>query len=325
MDYSTPLHRLGTTDLMLSPIGLGTWQFSKQKNIAGRVWPTLEDELINRIVRISIEGGINWFDTAEVYGNGASEKALAGSLARTGKKPGEVYVATKWWPMFRTASNIPKSISQRLENLSPFPVDLYQVHHPFGFSSEKSEMAAMARLVKERKVRHVGVSNFSASKMRSAWEALHKEGIPLVSNQVRYNLLDRRIETNGILQTAKELGITIIAYSPLAQGLVTGKFHENPQLLKKAGLRKYSSLFNTSGLEKTRPLVGTVRDLADKYGVTPSQIALNWLINFHNGTVVAIPGATKESHAKDNTGAMHFRMTPDDLLLLDRMSAVFKK
>jgi len=248
---------------------------------------------------------------------------IIGASSGIGKKPGEIKVATKWWPMFRTASNILKTIDQRIKALAPYPIDLYQVHQPWGFSNEKAEMDAMASLVKEHKIRHVGVSNFSAAQMKSAWEALQKHGIQLVSNQVRYNLLDRKIESNGTLQTAKELGITIIAYSPLAQGLVTGKFHDNPELLKNIGMRKYSSPFKPAGLEKSRPLVKTVRELATKYGVTSSQIALNWLINFHGETVVAIPGATKESHAKENAKAMTFSLSQDDLTLLHTKSAIF--
>jgi len=292
--------------------------------MAGKFWPTLEDDLVDRIVKTSLNGGINWFDTAEIYGNGASEKALSKALTDNGKKPGDIIIATKWWPMFRTASSIIKTIDQRTNALSPFPIDLYQVHQPWGFSTVKSEMDAMAELVKEQKIQNVGVSNFSAAQMRSAWEALQKHGITLVSNQVRYNLLDRKIESNGILATAKELGISIIAYSPLAQGLVTGKFHENQELLKNIGMRKYSSQFKPAGLEKSRPLIKTIQELATKYNVSTSQVALNWLINFHGETVFAIPGATKESHATQNTGTITFRLAEEDLDLLDQKSAIFK-
>ncbi|MBK7030421.1 MAG: aldo/keto reductase [Bacteroidales bacterium] len=309
---------------MITPVGLGCWQFSKQNNMAGKFWPNMEDDLITQMVKISLEGGINWFDTAELYGNGASERALAASLKSTGRKPGEIIIATKWWPMFRFASNILKTIDQRIEALAPYPIDLYQVHQPWGFSNTKAEMEAMARLVKEHKIRYVGVSNFSAAQMRNAWEVLQKHNIHLVSNQVRYNLLDRKIESNGILQTAKELGITIIAYSPLAQGLVTGKFHDNPELLKNIGMRKHSSQFKPNGLEKSRPVIKSVQELAIKYGVTTSQIALNWLINSHGDTVVAIPGATKEAHAKENVGTMRFNLTAEDLSILDKKSTIFR-
>jgi aryl-alcohol dehydrogenase-like predicted oxidoreductase len=216
---------------MVTPIGLGCWQFSKQKNMAGKFWPTLEDDLIDRVVSLSLEGGINWFDTAELYGNGASEKALSKGLQAAGKKPGEVIIATKWWPVFRFASNIRNTIDERITALAPYPIDLYQIHQPWSFSSVKSEMIVMAEMLDRKLIKSIGVSNFSAKMMKYAWETLNKTGIPLASNQVRYNLLDRKIESNGVMDLAKKLGISIIAYSPLAQGLVTGKFHDNPELL----------------------------------------------------------------------------------------------
>lgn len=325
MENQIILRSLGKSEIKITPIGLGCWQFSKKGNLAGKFWPSLEDDLIRDIIRISLEGGINWFDTAELYGQGASEKILAKSLVALGKKPGDVLIATKWWPIFRRAMNLIKTIDERLACLSPFPIDLYQVHQPYGFSSEVKEMEAMAKLVQSKKIKYVGVSNFSASKMRSAWETLQKSGINLLSNQVQYSLLKRKIETNGVLETAKELGITIIAYSPLAQGLVTGKFHDNPELLKNIGFRKYSSMFKPKRLEKSRPVTELVKKLAMKYEATPSQVALNWLIHFHGDTVVAIPGATKARHAEENTGAMKFRLSSDDMRLLDEVSAGFKK
>ncbi len=318
------LRSLGKTDLMITPIGLGCWQFSKQKNMAGKFWAILEDDLIDRVVSLSLEGGINWFDTAEVYGNGASEKALSKSLQAAGKKPGELIIATKWWPMFRFASNISKTIDDRIKALSPYPIDLYQIHQPWGFSNEKDEMTAMAELLKRKLIKNVGVSNFSAKKMQNAWESLDKKGIPLASNQVQYSLLNRKIESNGIMDMAKKLGVSIIAYSPLAQGLLTGKFHDNPELLKNIGLRKYNSQFKAEGLEKSRPVIMLVKELAIKYNVTASQVALNWVINYHGNTVVAIAGATKEVHVKENTGAMSFRLTDEDTARLDKISTRFK-
>lgn len=324
MENVKSLRPLGHTDIMVTPIGLGCWQFSKQKNMAGKFWPTLEDNIIDRIVSLSIEGGINWFDTAEIYGGGESEKALSKALRAAGKNPGEVIVATKWWPIFRFASNIRKTINDRIKLLDPYPIDLYQVHQPWGFSGEKSEMAAMAELVERKLIKAVGVSNFNAAKMENSWETLQKSGIPLASNQVRYNLLDRSIESNGVMNLAKKLGISIIAYSPLAQGIVTGKFHDNPDLLKNIGFRKYSSQFKPEGLAKSLPVVTLVKELAVKYNVTPSQVALNWLIQYNGDTVVAIPGATKEIHVKENCGAMSFRLSDEDMISLDIVSSVFK-
>jgi aryl-alcohol dehydrogenase-like predicted oxidoreductase len=324
MENMKSLRPLGRTEIMLTPIGLGCWQFSKQNNMAGKFWPTLEDSMIEKIVSLSIEGGINWFDTAEIYGGGVSERALSKALKAAGKNPGEVIVATKWWPLFRFSSNISKTINLRISALDPYPIDLYQVHQPFGFSGENSEMEAMAELFNNKLIRSVGVSNFNAKKMENSWKVLQKSGIPLASNQVRYSLLDRRIESNGVMDLAKKLGITIIAYSPLAQGLVTGKFHDNPGLLKNIGYRRYSSQFKPEGLEKSRPVVSLVKELALKYNVTPSQVALNWLIHYNGDTVVAIPGATKEIHVKENCGAMSFRLSDEDMVRLDKVSSIFK-
>jgi len=324
MEPINELRSLGRTGIMVTSIGLGCWQFSKQNNLAGKFWPKLEDDVIDRIVALSLEGGINWFDTAEVYGKGASEKALSKALQSAGKKPGEVLIATKWWPMFRFATNIIKTIDERTKALAPFPIDLYQVHQSWSFSNEKKEMAAMAELLNRKLIKSIGVSNFPAEKMKSAWEALDKIGIPLASNQMPYSLLNRKIESNGVMDLAKKLGISIIAYSPLAQGVVTGKFHDNPELIKNIGFRKSSFQFKPEGLKKSLPVVILVKELALKYQVTPSQIALNWLIHFHGNTVVAIPGATKEIHVKENTGAMSFKLSDEDMMRLDKESAVFK-
>jgi aryl-alcohol dehydrogenase-like predicted oxidoreductase len=126
------------------------------------------------------------------------------------------------------------------------------------------------------------------------------------------------------MDQAKKLGVTIIAYSPLAQGIVSGKFHDNPELLRNIGFRKYSQQFKPEGLEKSRPLVILLKELAIKYNVTPSQVALNWLIQYNGDTVVAIPGATKEIHVKENCGAMSFRLSDEDMARLDNVSSVFK-
>lgn len=319
------LRQLGKSDLMVSPIGLGCWQFSKRKGWSGKYWSMVEDEEIREIVRISLKGGVNWFDTAEVYGWGESEKALIRALQSSGKTSDEVIIATKWWPAFRTAKSITKTIDQRIIALNNYRIDLYQIHQPFSFSFTRSQMQEMAKLVKDGKIRYVGVSNFSAKRMRIAHDELSKHGIHLISNQVQYSLLDRKMETNNILETAKKLGISIIAYSPLAQGLLSGKFHDNPELIKsRSGFRKYMPAFKQKGLVKSRPVVEVLKELAETYNATPSQVALNWLVNSHGDIVVAIPGATKIEHAQENIGAMKFKLTQEDEDRLDSISAIFK-
>ena len=315
---------MGASDLMVSPLGLGCWQFSKSKGWAGKYWSMMQDDEIRAIVSVSIEGGINWFDTAEIYGNGESEKALARALRALGKTSDDVIIATKWWPAFRTAKSILRTIDARIAALDNYRIDLHQIHQPFSFSSTRSQMQEMAKLVKLGKIRYVGVSNFSAKRMRIAHEELAKHGLSLVSNQVIYSLLNRKIETNGVMETANELGISIIAYSPLAQGLLSGKFHDNPAIIKKLSYRKYLPAFSSKGLAKSRPVIDVLRELATKSDATPSQIALNWVMNFKGDMVVAIPGATKIKQAEENIGAMRFTLAPEDLIRLDEISAGYK-
>lgn len=319
------LRRLGYSELMVSPIGLGSWQFSKRTGLSGKYWGMLGDDEISRIVKECLNHGINWFDTAEVYGWGKSERALSDSLKNFGKSCDDVIVATKWWPVFRTARSITSTIGKRLDALKTNCIDLYQIHNPFSFSSTESEMKAMTELVTEGKIRYVGVSNFSADQMTRAHRELLNHGLGLVSNQVNYSLLNRKIETNGILDAARDLNITIIAHTPLARGLLTGKFHDNPDLIKtREGFRKYQGAFKRQGLEKSYRVIALLRSLATKYKVSISQIALNWLISFNGEIVVAIPGATSAEQAVSNADSMRFALSEEDLMTLDEVSSQFK-
>ena len=309
--------RLGQTDIRITPIGLGVMQFSG-RGIFRFMFPKLPAETMNSIVQAALDGGINWFDTAEVYGKGYSEQALANALKTAGQADGDVIVATKWFPFFRTARNIPRTISNRQRNLDGFTIDLYQIHLPYSFSSPEAEMNAMAELVKIGKIRSVGVSNFSAGQMRRAHAALAKHGLPLASNQVHYSLINRGIESNGILDAAKELGITIIAWSPLESGLLTGKFHKDPNTLRKRPVARRLRLRRR--LEKSRSLIVDLEEIAAAHGLTPAQVALNWLVNFHGDTVVAIPGASKVYHAQQNAGAMNFSLSEEEMARIDGLS-----
>jgi len=319
------LRKLGKSNIAITPIGLGCWQFSEGKGFAGKYWGAVEDQTMIDIVKTSLEGGINWFDTAEAYGWGRSEAALSRALKTLDKADGDVIIATKWMPVFRCARSITRSIDNRLNHLNGFHIDLHQIHSQYGsFSSYEKQMEAMAQLVHEGKIRTVGISNFSARVMRQAYESLAKYNLPLVSNQMEYSLLKRRIESNGVMEMAKELGITIIAYSPLAQGLLSGKFHDDPNLIKgRSGPRRYRPQFKKRGLQKSAPVVEELKRLAEKYDATPSQMALRWLIQFHGDTVVAIPGATKIRHAEENVGVLNFILEEDDLVRLDKVTRQF--
>ena len=320
------LFPLGGTKIMLSTVGLGCWQFSRRRHLAGRYWPMVEEAEIKAIVRASLESGVNWFDTAQAYGGGESERMLAGALAALKVKPGDVHVATKWDPFLKTSRSLLRTIEERLGNLGGYPISLHQVHHPTAVSTVRSQMRAMARLVGLGKIRAVGVSNFSAQRMRAAHEALAGQGLKLAANQVRYSLLDRRIESNGVLDTARQLGIMIIAYSPLAQGLVSGKFHDDPGLVRRRqGFRRFIPAFWKRGLDKSRPVILSLREVAAHRSVTPSQAALRWLVQAGEGRVLVIPGATSVAQAVENAEAMNFRLTGQEMDGLEKASRIYLK
>jgi aryl-alcohol dehydrogenase-like predicted oxidoreductase len=317
-EVTPSLRRLGKTDIKITPIGLGMMEFSRGGGYFGFAFPNITREEKNATVRAALEGGINWFDTAELYGNGVSEASLAAALKAAGKSDQEVVIATKWWPLFRTARNIPHTIQNRLRFLDAYSISLYMVHQPYSFSTPEAEMTAMADLVEAGKIRSVGVSNFSAARMRRAHQQLKKRGLPLVANQVLFSLMDRSIETNGILDTANELGVTIIAYTPLASGLLTGKYHKNPELLQKKNFYWRGML--RRGLEKSGTLVQAMEEIGAKYNATPAQVALNWVIHFHGESIVTIPGVTNVRQAEESAAAQNFKLAEDELARLGELS-----
>ena len=312
---------LGKTDIEVTPIGLGVMQFAGGKGMFRAMFPEIPQSQMNEIIKTALDGGINWFDTAEMYGLGRSENGLANGLKAAGAESDDVIVATKWSPLLRTARNIPKSINTRIRYLDGYAIDLYMVHQPYGFSPPEDEMNAMADLVEAGKIRSVGVSNFNADRMKRAHEALEKRGIPLAVNQVQYSLLHRNIETDGVLETAKELGITIVAWSPIARGILSGKFHRDQAVLSATPFGRRMML--RSNLARTRPLLGILEDIAAKYDVTPAQVALNWVINAQGVVVVAIPGVSKVEQAVECAGAMDFTLSDEDMDRLDVVSREF--
>ncbi len=326
MDALRAPRPLGRTEIKVTPIGLGCWQFSKGRGLGGKYWKVLDDAEIGRILAAALAGGINWFDTAESYGRGESERALARGLAALGKVPGEIVVATKWHPVLRRASSIEATIGTRLADLAPFPIDLHQIHNPYSVSTLRAQLRAMARLVEAGKIRAVGVSNFSRKRMERAVRILGEFGLPLAANQVRFSLLDRTIEADGTLQAAADLGVSIIAYSPLAQGILSGRFHDDPGLVRRQpGFRKYMPAFRRAALERSRPVVETLRRIAPNYGATAVQAALNWVVTAHGGNIVAIPGASRAGQVADLTAAMAFGLSEEDAAELDRVSLPFRK
>jgi aryl-alcohol dehydrogenase-like predicted oxidoreductase len=287
----------------------------------GGVWDSLPDEAIRGVVDAALKGGVNWFDTAEAYGNGRSEQKLAEALEALDVKPGAVVIATKWRPFFRTAKSIAATIEKRISCLGRYPIDLYQVHNPWSFSPIPAQMREMAKLLRASRIRAVGVSNFSARQMQAAHDALAAEGIVLASNQVWFNLLHRNIEHDGVLDAAKRLGVTIIAWSPLAQGILTGRFHEDPWAMRRvSGLRSMMGRLGPGTLEKTRPLIEELRAIARAHGAAVSQVALSWEVSFHGETVVAIPGASRPAQAEQAAAAVDLRLSAPELSRIDQIS-----
>jgi aryl-alcohol dehydrogenase-like predicted oxidoreductase len=312
---------LGKTEIEVSPIGIGVMLWLGGKKGIWRRAPYISSKDKQIMIKDAFEGGINFFDTAEAYGFGRSEVSLVKALKANNIEDKEVIIGTKWMPMFRWARNMRRSINKRIEYLKDYTIDLYMIHLPFSFSTIKTQMNEMVRLVKNDKIRSVGVSNFSAKQMRKAHEVLEKHDIPLAVNQVHYSLIRRNIESNGILETAKELGVTIVAYTPLGQGLLTGKYHSDPSLIDN----KFS-FFRRSikrNLEKSRPLIETVSEIGKTHNATPGQVALNWLVSFSGETVITIPGATKINHVKESAGAMTFELSKSELEEISEASEIF--
>jgi aryl-alcohol dehydrogenase-like predicted oxidoreductase len=309
---------LGKTDILVSPIGLGVMEFAGGGGLTGSIFPVIPQEEKNAIIKAALDGGINWFDTAEMYGAGMSERSLATALKAAGMSDKDVVVATKWLPLMRTARNIPRSIEDRIRFLDGYSISNYMIHQPYGFSTPESEMNAMADLVEAGKIRSVGVSNFSPNRMRRAHTALANRGLSLAVNQVRYSLLSREIETNGVLETARELGVTIIAYTPLARGLLSGKYHKHPELLSR--MQRWRKASMQRNLERSRKLIDAMDEIASASGATIAQVSLSWLINFMGEAVVAIPAATKVQQAEENAGAMKLRLSADEMSRLDEIS-----
>jgi aryl-alcohol dehydrogenase-like predicted oxidoreductase len=263
----------------------------------------------------AIDAGVNFFDTAEVYGLGESER-LIGQFMQQDDRP--VQIATKYFPMpwrFQ-AQSVSDALTDSLKRLQVEQVALYQVHMPFSFfMSQETLMNALADEVQRGRIATIGVSNYSAEQMREAHQYLAKRGVPLAVNQVRYSLLSRQIEKNGILDTARELGVTILAYSPLAQGLVTGKY--TPEHADKVtGARRLDPKFSRHGLEKIAPVVDLLQQIGEKHQRTPAQVALNWLIA--QGNVIPIPGAKNADQAKQNAGALGWSLSDEEFAQLDR-------
>lgn len=306
---------LAQTSLTVTPVCIGTWAWGDK--LFWNYGSDYGEAQLWEAFEAAVNAGINFFDTAEVYGTGLSEELLGKFMQQTGQK---VQIATKYGPLpWRlTGQSVSDALTASLKRLRVEQVALYQVHWPFTFlMSQETLMKALADEFKRGRIAAVGVSNYSAEQMRQAHQLLASYGVPLATNQVRYSLLSRKIESKDILATANQLGITILAYSPLAQGLLTGKYNlENYK--EPTGARKFDSRFSRSGLEKIAPVISLLRQIGEKYDRTPAQVALNWLIA--QGDVIPIPGAKTALQAKENAGALGWRLSDEEIAQLEKVT-----
>ncbi len=295
-------------------MGLGTWAWGK-----GQVWgygKGYNDTDLRETFRAALNAGIRLIDTAEVYGDGESESFIGEFLKE--KRPEKIHIATKFAPLpYRVrTSQLLKALKASLTRLGLNSVDLYQMHWPSPPRSIKAWMEPMAQAVKEGLAAEIGVSNFSRSQMLRAQEALATHGVPLASNQMQYSLVRRKQEFNGLLEECGKSNIRFIAYSPLGMGMLSGKYSpQNPP----SGPRR---LFYFGQLGRIQELVQKLRELGEAHGgKTVNQVALNWLLC---KGALPIPGAKTAAQAKENAGAMGWRLNPAEVAELDKASELFK-
>jgi aryl-alcohol dehydrogenase-like predicted oxidoreductase len=291
---------IGRTDLQVSPLGIGTNRWGVTRLADPGLQPTFEAALAE---------GINFFDTAEIYGLGGSEGTLGQFLPSAGPK---AVIATKFlpFPWRLRKSSLTAALRASLARLRLAQVDLYLIHVPLPPITIETWMDALAEAVDAGLVRAVGVSNFSAEQTRRAHAALKRHGIPLACNQVEYSLLKRNIERNGVLEACREIGATVVAYRPISGGLLTGRYTpENPP-----GRQRWR-VYSPEHLTRIRPVIDLLGKIGEAHGgKTPSQVALNWTMC--KGTL-PIPGATQVRHLREDVGALGWRLADGEVESLD--------
>jgi aryl-alcohol dehydrogenase-like predicted oxidoreductase len=301
---------LGQSGISISPIGTGTWSWGDWL-----VWGFgrgYQSEDVSEAYQTSVSMGINFFDTAESYGRGRSETFLGHFVSES---PQTMVVATKFmpYPWRLWKGQLIRALKASLKRLNMPAVDLYQIHWPFPPISIETWAEGLADAIEMGLTRAVGVSNFNEEQMRRAYSTLAARGVHLSSNQVEFNLLRRKVELNGLLKACRDLGVTLIAYSPLAQGSLTGKYSPDKP---PPGLR--GRRYPRSYLERIQPLLRRMEEIGAVHGEkTQAQVAINWCIC--KGTV-PIPGAKTSQQANENASSFGWRLDADEVAALDNIS-----
>jgi aryl-alcohol dehydrogenase-like predicted oxidoreductase len=298
-----------------SAIGLGTWQFGSREWGYGQDYAHGPDSEAARIVARALELGVTVFDTAEAYGFGRSERILGEALDRADADPATTVVASKILPVLPVDQVVVQrgtSSAARLRRR----IDLYQVHQPNPVVGDRTTMAGMRTLRAAGVVDEVGVSNYPLERWQTAETAL---GTQVISNQVQYSLVAREPDRE-LLPYARTAGRAILAYSPLAQGLLSGKYDAEHRPSNR--VRSLNALFLPESLRRVTPLIETLRAVADAHDATPSQVALAWTI--HHPVVVAIPGASSVAQLESNCAAAEITLADDEYTALTAAAESFR-
>ena len=298
------LRKLGNSEIAITPIVMGTWQAGKE------MWTGIDDSDIVTALRAAFDAGITAFDTAEAYGKGHSERMVAKALS--GVRDQVVY-ATKVFANHLRHDQVIAACERSLKNLNTDRIDLYQIHWPAGtWGSAKvpieETMGALNLLKEQGKIRAIGVSNFSGSQLAEAGRYGRIDSL-----QPPYSLFWRQVESDAVPQCI-ENGITILAYSPMAQGLLTGKF--GPQHAFDSGdHRARNRLFEPDNYRRVQLALEQLRLIARRCDCNLGQLALAWVTAQPNACAIA--GARNAKQAAENAAAADVRLTDDDLIAMD--------
>jgi aryl-alcohol dehydrogenase-like predicted oxidoreductase len=303
---------LAGSDVSIPLVGVGTWAWGDRSTWGmGGYDAELDRASIRAAWDASIDAGARLFDTAEVYGRGESERIIGEMLAADPDRARQAVIATKFMPSpwkLQVTGALLRSLRASLSRLGLPAVDLYQIHGPISLRSHNAIADALSEAHRAGLVKAVGVSNYSAKETRSMAAALGSRGLRLATNQIEFSLLRRHPETTGLLATCAELGVVPMAYSPLGQGRLTGKYSaSNPPPGKRT--------FSNHPMAVVEEVVAELRRIGERHdGKSPSQVALRWVMA---KGVVPIPGAKNRHQAGENAGALGWHLDEDDVERLD--------
>jgi aryl-alcohol dehydrogenase-like predicted oxidoreductase len=272
------------------------------------------DDSVQQAFSTFLDNGINFFDTAEIYGRGRSEHLL-GACLRRDERP--VLIASKVapWPTRFSRRQFMAALDASLRRLGVPVIDLYYVHWPFTYLRVESLMDVMAQAVEAGKIRAVGVSNFTAVQMRRAADQLARYNIPLAANEVHYSLAHRHPEANGVLDACRELNVALVAYRPLEGGLFASG---TSSLSPSGGAPSFRS--TTAAQAAIQQATGAI---AQERGIGASQVTLNWLLR-RDPCIIPIPGATKAGHARENATTLRWEMSDEEFAAIDQATSSHK-